>query len=374
MLTEGISIGKAFGIPLRLHYSWFIIFVLVGWSLTAGYFPATYPHWSLVTSIVAGVVTSLLFFSSVLAHELMHSIVARRAGIPIHAITLFIFGGVSQMVEEPKQPQVEFRMALAGPLTSLVLGGIFLAIWFWLEGIPEFVKAISFWLGWINIVLAGFNLVPGFPLDGGRVLRSLLWWRSGDLRSATKIASNIGRAIGYLLILIGIAVIFTTRDWINGIWLAFIGWFLENAAASSYRQLALQDILRGHRVSELMIRDCPVVPPQVTIQQLVNEQILTSGRRCFPVVQNDRVLGLITIHDIKGVPREQWATKTVGEAMTPFANLKSVRPDEDLATVLKILTEQNINQLPVVRDGNIVGIIARDNLLSFISVRSELGT
>jgi len=250
MLTEGISIGKAFGIPLRLHYSWFIVFVLITWSLAYN-FLHTYPQWSLATSIVAGVVTSLLFFGSVLAHELSHSLVAQTAGIPIQSITLFIFGGVSQMVEEPKQPQVEFRMALAGPLTSLVLGGIFLAIWFWLGGVSEFIKAICFWLGWINIALAGFNLVPGFPLDGGRVLRSLLWWRSGDLRKSTKIASNIGRAIGYLLILIGIAVIFTTRDWINGLWLAFIGWFLENAASASYRQLALQDILRGHRVASL---------------------------------------------------------------------------------------------------------------------------
>ncbi len=373
MLTEGISIGKAFGIPLRLHYSWFIIFVLVVWSLAAGYFPAAYPHWNLTTSIVAGVITSLLFFGSVLAHELMHSIVAKRAGIPIHAITLFIFGGVSQMTEEPRQPQVEFRMALAGPLTSLALGGIFLAIWLWLEGIPEFVKAISFWLGWINIVLAGFNLIPGFPLDGGRILRSLLWWRSGDLRSATRIASNIGRGVGYLFIFIGIALMFT-GNWINGLWLAFIGWFLESAAAGSYRQLALQDILKGHKVSELMTQDCPVVPPELTIQQLVNEQILSHGRRCFPVVQHTRVLGIITIHDIKAVPREQWTTKTAGEAMTPFAKLKSVGPDEDLSTVLRILTEQNVNQLPVVKDGNIIGMIARDNLLSFISVRSELGT
>jgi Zn-dependent protease/predicted transcriptional regulator len=371
MLTEGISIGKAFGIPLRLHYSWFIIFVLITWSLAYNFLQA-YAHWGLAISIVAGIITSLLFFGSVLAHELLHSLVARAAGIPIHSITLFIFGGVSQMVEEPKKPQVEFRMALAGPLTSLILGGIFLAIWYWLGDTSEFVKAICFWLGWINIALAAFNLVPGFPLDGGRVLRSLLWWQSQDLRRATRIASNVGRAIGFLLILTGIAFIFL-GNWINGLWFAFIGWFLENAASSSYRQLALQDILKGHSVSELMTRDCPTILPQLTIRQLVNEQILTSGRHCFPVVQNDRVLGLITIHDIKGIPREQWHTKTAGEVMTPFANLKSVTPEEDLATVLKILTEKNINQLPVVKDGNIVGMIARDNLLSFISVRSELG-
>ena len=372
MLREGISIGKAFGIPLRLYYSWFIVFVLITWSLAYNFVHA-YPHWSLVNSIVTGVITSLLFFGSVLAHELSHSVVAKAAGIPIQSINLFIFGGVSQLGEEPKQPQVEFRMALAGPLSSLVLGGIFLAIWYWLGDMLEFIKAICFWLGWINIALAAFNLVPGFPLDGGRVLRSLLWWQSQDLRKATRIASNIGRGIGYLLIFIGIALIFF-GNWIDGLWLAFIGWFLENAAASSYRQLALQDILRGHHVSELMIRDCPTVPPQVTIQQLVNDQILTSGRRCFPVVQNDRILGLITMHNIKGAPREQWSAKTAVEVMTPFANLKSVGPDEDLTTVLKILTEQNINQLLVVEDGKIVGIIARDHLLSFISVRSELGT
>jgi Zn-dependent protease/CBS domain-containing protein len=372
MLTEGISIGKAFGIPLRLHYSWFIIFVLITWSLAYN-FLQVYSHWGLAISIFAGVITSLLFFGSVLAHELLHSLVARAAGTPIHSITLFIFGGVSQMVDEPKKPQVEFRMALAGPLTSLVLGGIFLAIWYLIGDTSEFIKAICFWLGWINIALAAFNLIPGFPLDGGRVLRSLIWWQSQDLRKSTRIASNVGRIIGFLLIFVGIALIFF-GNWINGLWLAFIGWFLENAASSSYHQLALQDILKGHHVSQLMTRDCPTIPPQITIQQLVNEQILTSGRRCFPVVQNDRVLGLITIHDIKGVPREQWHTKTAGEVMTPFANLKSVSPEEDLATVLKILTEKNINQLPVVKDGNIVGMIARDNLLSFISVRSKLGT
>jgi Zn-dependent protease len=372
MLKEGISIGRAFGIPLRLHYSWFIVFVLVVWSLAVDYFPAYYPQGNSTTWIIAGVAASLLLFGSVLAHELMHSVVAQAAGIPIQSITLFIFGGVSQMTEEPRQPQVEFRMALAGPVASLVLGGIFLAIGHWLGGVPEFIKVMSRLVGQINILLAGFNLIPGFPLDGGRVLRSLLWWQSQDLRRATRIASNIGRGVGYLFIIIGIVLIFM-GNWINGLWLAFIGWFLENAASASYRQLALQDILKGHKVRELMTQDCPIVSPALTIQQLVNEQILTSGRRCFPVVQSDRVLGLITIHDIKKVAREQWPTKTVGEVMTPFANLKSVGPDEDLATALRILTEQNINQLPVVKDGNIVGMIARDNLLSFISVRSELG-
>jgi Zn-dependent protease/CBS domain-containing protein len=375
MLTDGIGIGKAFGIPLRIHYSWFIVFVLVTWSLAVGYFPQAYSHWNLAVSIIAGIITSLLFFASVLVHELMHSLVARRAGIPIVSITLFIFGGVSQMSEEPRQPQVEFRMAFAGPLASLILAGIFLGFWIWLRSFSqfEFVTAICRWLGPINIFLAAFNLIPGFPLDGVRVLRSLLWWRSGNLNSATKIASNVGRVIGYLLILGGIFIVFR-GDLISGLWLAFIGWFLENAAAGSYRQLAFQDMLKGHRVSELMTRDCPVVAPEMMVMRLVNEQILTSGRRCFPVVQDARILGLVTMHDIKAVPRDQWSIKTVGEVMTPFSNLKSVGPGEDLTTALKLLTEQNINQLPVVEGGNIVGMFARDKLLSFISVRGELGT
>ncbi len=372
MLGGGIPIGKVFGISIRLHYSWFIVFVLVAWSLAASYFPAAYPDWGLSVSIAAGVITSLLFFGSVLAHELMHSVVAQSAGIPVHAITLFIFGGVSQMVQEPKKPQDEFRMAIAGPLTSLILGGIFLAIWFFLKGLPEVVTAVASWLGWINIFLAAFNLVPGFPLDGGRVLRSLLWWRSQNLRSATKIASNVGRVVGYLFIFAGIWLIFR-GSWFNGVWLALIGWFLENAAVGSYRQLALQEKLKGHKVTEAMTADCPVVPPELTIEQLVHGNILTSGRRCFPVVQNNGILGLVTLHNIKSVPRDQWSTKTIREAMTPFSKLKTVGPDEDLATVMQILAEENINQVLVVKDNNIIGMVARDNLLAFINLRGELG-
>jgi len=372
VLKGGLPIGRLFGISLRLNYSWFIVFILVTWALSVSYFPASYPDWSLASRIGAGVITSLLFFGSVLAHELMHSIVAQRIGIPVRSITLFIFGGVSEIADEPKRPGDEFWMALAGPLTSLVVGGIFWAIWFLLKDTTEFVTAIAFWLGWINVFLAGFNLIPGFPLDGGRVLRSLLWWRSGNLRSATKIASNIGRAVGYLFIFGGIWLIFF-GNWFNGLWLAFIGWFLENAAVGSYRQLALRDMLQGHKVSEVMTRECMTVNPELTIEQLVNNQILTTGIRCFPVAEDGRVLGLITMHNIKALPREQWPVRKVKEVMTPFEQLKWVKPDQDLSTVLGILTEDDINQVPVVADRDIIGMLARDKLLSFVSIRSELG-
>jgi Zn-dependent protease/CBS domain-containing protein len=370
VLSSGIPIGKIFGIPIRLHYSWFLIFALVTWALAGSYFPSAYPAWSLPTRIIAGIITSLLFFGSVLAHELMHSVVSQRQGIPVRSITLFIFGGVSQITEEPKQPKDEFRMAIAGPLTSLVIGGILFGIYFAWRNIDtvtvQFITAIAFWLGYINLALGVFNLIPGFPLDGGRVFRALLWWRSGNLRSATKISSNIGRVVGLLFIFGGFWFIFTGY-WINGIWLALIGWFLESAATGSYRQLMLRDILKGHIASEVMSRDCSVVNPNTTINQLVHENILTSGRRCFPVASNGRVMGLITLHNIKAVPRDLWNVKTVGETMTPFDNLKRVRPDEELSSVLRILTENNINQVPVVQDNSIVGMIGRDNLIGDIN-------
>ncbi len=372
ILRGGIPIGRLFGISLRLNYSWFIVFALVTWALTTNYFPVEFPNWGWSTSLVAGLVTSLLFFCSVLAHELTHSVVAQALGIKVNSITLFIFGGVTQMTREPKRPRDELRIALAGPLTSLVIGAVCWSMWLWLRDVSQFVTAIAFWLGMINIFLTAFNLIPGFPLDGGRVLRSILWLRSGNLRRATRTATNIGRGVGYLFIFGGIFFIFRGL-WFNGLWLALIGWFLENAAVGSYRQVALQEVLQGHIAREIMTPDCPVVPPELTIQQLVNQHILVSGIRCFPVVAGDRVVGLVTLNNVKAVPPERWASQTVREVMTPLDSLKSVTVDEDLSTILQIMTEEDVNQVPVVEGGNIVGMIARDSLISFISVRGELG-
>jgi len=206
MLEGGVPLGRLFGISIRLHYSWFFIFALVTWALAVSYFPSNYPDWSLWTYWAIGLATSLLFFTSVLLHELSHSVVAQAAGIPINSITLFIFGGISQMTKEPEKPSTEFRVALAGPLSSLVISAVFWGIWLGARGSVEPLEALAFWLGWINMILAVFNLIPGFPLDGGRVLRSILWWRGGDLRGATRTASTIGRTIGYLFIFGGISL------------------------------------------------------------------------------------------------------------------------------------------------------------------------
>jgi Zn-dependent protease len=303
----------------------------------------------------------------------MHSVVAQASGIPVKSIVLFIFGGVSQIAEEPKDPKVELRIALVGPLTSILLGGIFLAIWFALPDTAEEAAAIAAWLGLVNLLLGVFNLIPGFPLDGGRVLRSILWWRTKDLRRATKTASNMGRGLGFLFIFGGIFLAISTGLWLNGLWMAFIGWFLQNAAVGSFRQLTLQQMLQGHAAREVMTRDCLTVSPEVTIEELVNEHVLPSGRLCFAVAVGSRVQGLIILQDIKAVPRELWPTKRVMEVMTPFDKMKRVSPDQDLASVLSILTQEDLAQIPVVENGNIVGMIARDSLLSFINIRDKLG-
>jgi Zn-dependent protease/predicted transcriptional regulator len=380
MFRSGIPIGKAFGIQLRLHYSWFLIFILITYVLTASYFPAIYPEWSLALKIGAGLLTSFLFFASVLVHELMHSIVAIKEGMHIRGITLFFLGGVSEMTEEPKTAGIEFRMAGAGPLSSLVLGGIFIGIFLALRSSNvvayQFGAAVTYYLGYINIILGIFNLIPGFPLDGGRVLRSIIWKITNNLRSATRIASNIGRGIGYLFIFAGIyfvfgGTIYAFGGFVNGIWFVLIGWFLVSAATGSYRQLAIQEILKGHHASEIMSRDCFLIPGDMTVERLINEQILTSARRCFPVVTNDRVVGLITLHNIRTVPQEQRNMKTAHEIMTPIEKIKWVKQDEDLSTVLQILTESDINQVPVFEDEGkqLVGMVNRDNLLTFIDIR-----
>ena len=375
MFRGSIPIGRLFGISLRLHYSWFFIFALITWSLAAFYFPTTYPSWSLAMKIGAGLVTSVLFFGSVLFHELCHSLVAIREGMQIRSITLFFLGGVSEMAGEPKSAGDEFRMAGAGPFSSLVLGGVFLVIFFALrratDPAGQFVAAVSYYLGFINVLLGVFNLIPGFPLDGGRVFRSIVWWRNKSLQRATKIASSVGRVVGFLFIGIGIYLVFS-GNFFNGISLALVGWFVESAAAGSYRQLLLEDMLKGHTAGEIMSQDCAFISPETTVETLVNENILTSGKRCFPVISNGQAEGLMTLHNVKAVPRDAWRTTQVRTAMTPLDKVKSVAPEEDLSKVLQLMTENDINQVPVVVKGSVVGIVARDNIIRFINTRTEL--
>jgi Zn-dependent protease/predicted transcriptional regulator len=372
MLKNSIRIARIGGISINIHVSWILIFILVTWTLAVGYFPQYYPHWSPVLSWGIGVITSILFFVSVLVHELAHSFVARARGLPVHDITLFIFGGVSQLEDEPETAVTEFIMALVGPLTSIILGVCFGVVGLAASGVNEPLAAIGKYLGWINIWLGVFNLIPGFPLDGGRVLRSILWQASGKLERATRWASLVGQAVAYLFILAGIWWIFT-GDWVGGLWIAFIGWFLDNAASSSYRQLTVRNLLVGHKVKEVMSHDCLAVSPDTTLADIVNEQVMPKGARCFPVVEGGVVRGLLTLHNIKGVSQDRWPTTTVRQVMTPADGLKKVGPEEELWAAMQHMTEEGVNQLPVMDDGRLLGMLGRDNIVSFIRVRGELG-
>ena len=371
-MGNSFQIGKIAGISIRIDYTWFVVFALVALSLGGRYFPQAYPGWPPMTHWVMGIITALIFFSSVLAHELAHSLVSKARGVPVHSITLFIFGGVARISDEPKSPGSEFLMALAGPATSVGIGVIFGAIYLATKNSRTPLTALAALLSYINLVVAVFNLIPGFPLDGGRILRSIVWKITGNLRKATRIASGLGRIVAYLLILLGVLRALS-GNWFNGIWIAFIGWFLLNAASSSYRQLAVREMLQGVKVSAVMTSDCPRLPGGLTIQELVDEYILRTTHRCFPVVDNGNILGIITMHIVKEIPREQWAVMRVEEAMTPFGEMKTVRPDDDLYTVMRQMTEEGMDQLPVVEDGQLMGMISRDSLVGFINARSELG-
>lgn len=368
------NLGRIFGIQFRLHYTWFIIFLVITVSLSWQYFPAVYPEWSILTYWVTGTLTSLLFFSSVVVHELAHSLVGRANGIPVKSITLFIFGGVAQMTREAKRHGAELRMALAGPISSLVIGGFFFLLHWVGGGISEPLVAMAFWLAQVNVVLAGFNLIPGFPLDGGRVFRSLLWQFSGDYQRSTRIATRVGRGVGYLFILVGLGLIFLRpHEWFNGLWLVFIGWFLDNTATTSYRQAQWQGVLQRVRVAEVMTAECPVVPPEATVNYLVRNYILTSGQRCFLVTDGSELKGILTLENIKSVAQASWEATQVKSVMTPVEKLKVAYPEQDTLSVLEQMDENEINQMPVVSEGRVIGLITRENVVRLIRTRSRLG-
>ena len=371
-MTANLKLGKIWDVPIGLHFSWFIIFGLLTFSLASGYFPEEYPSLSTPLYWILGLVTSILFFGSVLAHELGHVYLALRNGIPVKGITLFIFGGVAQIAEEPKDPGVEFRVAIAGPAVSLGLAGLFGGLFLLDQAIP-FLAAPSVWLLRINFILAVFNMIPGFPLDGGRVLRALVWRFTGDLGRATQIASFAGQIVAFGFISIGIFSLLTGNVF-NGLWLAFIGWFLQNAAASSYAQTNLQQSLRGVTVRQVMTDDCARVSGLTPVSELVEEKILSGAQRCFLVSENgDDPRGLLTLKDISQLPQRQWAFTRTEQLMVPIENTVQATPNTELLTALRSMDESNIAQLPVVEDGQFVGLLTRDRVLHYVRTRAQLG-
>ena len=390
-IPAGLRLGHIAGIEIAVDWSLLIIFWLITFTLAVGVFPEWHPGWSATLSWTTALAAAVLFFTSVLIHELSHAIVGRAHGVIIRRITLFMFGGMAQMENEPPTWRSEFAMAIVGPLTSLALGVAFLSLAAAagapLDIDPEDPRAalaglgpvvtLLLWLGPINILLALFNLVPGFPLDGGRVLRAVLWAITGNLRRATRHASRAGQGFAWLLMASGFAMIlglhvpFLGAGLVNGLWLAFIGWFLNNAAVLSYRQLLVRESLADVPVARLMQTRFTRVEPRMLISTLVDQHLMPSGQRSFPVEDNGRFLGMVCLSDLRKRDRDAWDRTPVGDIMTPAAALVTVTPREDAFEVLARLAGRGLNQLPVVEDGRLVGMIMREDILKWLALQSE---
>src|SRR6266480_6903351 len=365
-------IGKIAGIDIDIHVSWIIILVLLTVSLATGWFPPLYPGWSITTYWLIAFLSSLLLFVSVLLHELAHSLVARRRGLSVHSITLFIFGGVSNIEQEPTSPGIEFQMAFVGPIVSLLIAGIAYLLSLPLRGVNSPITAILTYLAVTNVLLGIFNLIPGFPLDGGRVLRSIIWKVTGSLQKATRAAAIIGQVIAFLFILWGIWQFFGGNV-LNGFWIGFIGWFLLVSAQSANSQVMLQSVFRGVTVGEVMNRAPIMVPADISLQKLVDDYFLRYGIRSALVTQDDQLVGLITLSDIRHVPREQWGQVPVSRVMIPLNRLHVVAPQQSLNDVLPLMVSRDVNQLPVMQDGCVVGVLSRDAIMRYLEIKRSLG-
>ena len=374
-MKSQIKLGTVFGVELGLHYSWLVIAVLIMFSLVAQ-FHAVNRAWSDALVWSTAVITSVLFFACLFAHELSHAVVAKARGIPVHKITLFLLGGVAQIEKEASDASTEFWIALAGPVTSGVLGLILLALAWLLAWVPGSSAAtpgtaLLVWLGYINLGLAAFNMIPGFPLDGGRVLHAILWWTMDDAERSTRAAAFVGQIIAVLFIGFGILRFFQGAG-LGGLWIAFIGWFLLQAAGASYMQVRARTLLHGLQVRDVMSTDYESVDPNVSLQEFVNKRLLPSGRRCFLVMQESRLLGLITLREVRAVDAQAWPDTRVSEVMHSGTKIHTVSRNVPLAEALEIMAREDVNQLPVVSNGIVEGVVSRAHILQVVRSGAEL--
>lgn len=370
-----IKLGRIFGIEIGLHFTWILIALLIVFSLVAN-FRETNPQWGNRAVFITALATGVLFFATIIAHELAHSLVAKSRGLPVKSITLFALGGVSQLEKDAEDAKTEFLVAIVGPITSFTIGAILLAIAAALGASPMVtpntpVLAMTVWLGYINVGLAVFNLVPGFPLDGGRVLRSIAWWVTKDAVRATRIAARVGQTIATLFIAIGVYR-FLGGAGFAGLWIAIIGWFLFDAAGASYAEVEIKQRLRGVRVGDIMSRDCPTVESRTNLQAFVEDFLLRTGRRCFVVVENGVISGMITANEIKEVEPKLRSHKTVSDAMRPIHQLRTVTTDTPVTEALEVMAREDLNQLPVVSGSRVEGVISRGQVLRYLQTRIEL--
>ncbi len=371
MTRQNVPLGRILGIPIGLDYSWFLIFVLLTWMLGGSYYPAEFKNWPPLLYWFMGAMTAIMLFASVLLHELGHSVVAIRYKIPVRSITLFIFGGVAQIGAEAPSAIAEFWIAVAGPVVSLSLALFFSALKPVTTGIEPLLGLVKY-LAYINFALVIFNLIPGYPLDGGRVFRAIVWAVTKNMRRATLMAANFGRFWGFLFIFTGVWRMFS-GDFGGGLWIAFIGWFLDHAAAAQIQQVMFQGLLAGHKVAQAMSSNCIAIPAELTLQQLVDEHILSGGQRCFLVNRGSDTVGLMTLHRIREVPRGEWQTTSAAQAMLPLDKLIRISPDKELWTALQQMDRDGVNQLPVMTDSQVVGMLSREDVITFLRIVQELG-
>ncbi len=368
----GITLFKVAGIRISLDISWFAIFALVLLALSAGYFPRHFPGHEPQTYWIAGFVATLLFFASVLIHELSHSLVAIRSGLEIPEITLFIFGGVSRLAQEPKDPETELKIAVVGPLSSFAL-----AVFFWmlkagLRGLePSLMVAVFGYLAWINLALGIFNLMPGFPLDGGRIFRALWWRRTGSLTRATKIASDMGKGFAVALMFLGGLQIFAGAL-ISGLWLVFIGMFLRSMSVQGYEEVVIRKALEGVRVEEVMVREVVTVPPDLPVADLIHDYFLQYAFRGFPVVADGRVLGVVSLTAVKDVPREAQQSVRVQDIMMPRSDAILIAADASLAEALVKMSREGQERLLVTSQDRLLGMVTKTGLLRFVQIKQVL--
>jgi Zn-dependent protease len=374
MFGPRFKLFKLFGFQVNVDLSWTVVFVLLSWTFAVNWFPQARPGLGTGTYWAMGVVTALLMFLSIVLHEVSHAMVARRFGLPIRGITLFIFGGVAEMTEEPPTAKSEFLVAIAGPIASIVIGGFCLALWAagQVGGWPGPVVSIAGVLAWINVTLVIFNMVPAFPLDGGRVLRSVLWQWKGNLRWATRVTSGIGSAFGTALIIFGVVNFIATRGDFSGAWMALVGFFLRNAARLSYQQLLLRTALEGEPVARFMKTDPVTVPRHLSVRELVDDYFLRHTHKLYPVVEGDRLVGCVTTADIKRLPREEWDRQTVGAIAQRQCEENTIAPTTDAMAALAAMSRGRASRLMVVDGDRLVGILTLKDLLEFFSLKMEL--
>ena len=370
--TNTFRLGSIFGVTIAVHFTWFVIFALITFSM-AGTFAASFPGLPPAAHFLIGVAASLLFFGSVLFHEMAHSLMAIRSGKPVRSITLFIFGGVSEIGKEAARPGEEIRIALVGPLSSYFLAVVFGGLWLLSRRRAPVIGEVSQWLATVNVILGTFNLLPGIPLDGGRVLRGIAWSVTGDKDRATRVAAGAGRTIGYMMIIGGVFVAFRLNHLFNGVWLGFLGWFLVHAAEMEWRRTAVDHAIAGVTASEVMSRDCPSVPGDTSLAEFVEHFLLRSGRRCYVVGESEAPRGIITLNDLLSVPRDEWGRTSVQAAMRRADQIYSVSPDTELEDALRLMDDRNVAQVPVMLDGRLLGLIGRERLIRLIFNRAALG-